>query len=471
MGAPIPAPDVIGGKYRLLYRVGEGAMGTVWAVEHVVTGEQLALKLITARQGESWQAMERFKREARASATIKSEHVVRIIDADVDEERGGTPYLVMDLLEGRDLEQYCGETPQLAADVVLWTSQVAKALDKAHPLGIVHRDLKPENLFLTYREDGTALVKILDFGIAKIGPTSGGTTQTGQVLGTPLYMAPEQARGDADVSPAADRHALGLIAYRLLLGRTYWTASSMTGIIGQILYEPLVVPSVRGLALGDAFDAWFMRACDPAPAKRFASSLEMVEELAAALGVPMAQSASSSSDAHVRRETPGGLPISRARGQIATLASSPGTSERGIASDGALNTSGSPTVASVDEKLDTLKKKQRALAAAAAVVAVGAGLTVFLLARQPGPKPAAQPMPSSHAAQAEPAAAPASTPTALPVASAAVPSPPASAAGSERHGATTAAPRAPGLKGRAKTAAPRPVGAVRPADDPLSDQK
>ena len=209
-------------------------MGTVWAVEHVVTGEQLALKLITARQGESWQALERFKREARASATIKSEHVVRVIDADVDVDGGGTPYLVMDLLDGRDLEQYCADTPQPPADVVLWLSQVARALDKAHQLGIVHRDLKPENLFLTYREDGTALVKILDFGIAKIGPASGGTTQSGQVLGTPLYMAPEQARGEANVSPAADRHALGLIVYRLLAGRTYWTATSMTGIIGQI---------------------------------------------------------------------------------------------------------------------------------------------------------------------------------------------------------------------------------------------
>ena len=165
---PSDLPALIGGKYRPLGVIGEGAMGIVYSVEHTQTGEQLALKVMTAHHGATRDAIERFKREARASAKIKSEHVVRIIDADVAPELDRAPYLVMDLLDGTDLEKASGEQALAASLVVDWLRQIARVLDKAHRLGITHRDLKPENLFLTHREDGSALIKILDFGIAKI---------------------------------------------------------------------------------------------------------------------------------------------------------------------------------------------------------------------------------------------------------------------------------------------------------------
>ncbi|HEY3594367.1 MAG TPA: serine/threonine-protein kinase, partial [Polyangiaceae bacterium] len=183
-------PELIGGKYRPRDILGAGATGVVYSVEHAFTGELLALKVMTSHLGGSAEAIERFKREARTASRIRSQHVVRIFDADVAPELDGAPYLVMDLLEGVDLEQISGDRPVEPATVVEWLRQVAPPLDKAHRIGIVHRDLKPENLFLTHREDGSVLIKILDFGIAKLGTESTGSTKAGQLLGTPLYMAP-----------------------------------------------------------------------------------------------------------------------------------------------------------------------------------------------------------------------------------------------------------------------------------------
>jgi len=295
-------PDLIGGKYRPLGIIGEGAMGIVYSVEHILTGEHLALKVMTSHHGASRDAIERFKREARASAKIKSEHVVRIIDADVAPELDRAPYLVMDLLEGTDLEKATADQPVAPTIVLEWLRQIARALDKAHRIGIVHRDLKPENLFLTYREDGRPLIKILDFGIAKIAAESTGTTQSGQILGTPLYMSPEQARGDpAHIGPSSDLYALGLIAYKLLLGTPYWNATSVAGIIGQVLYEAMSPPSSRGSPLGPEFDQWFLRACNRDAGLRFASPVEQVEMLARAIGLPTAAELSGD----VYRSNPG----------------------------------------------------------------------------------------------------------------------------------------------------------------------
>jgi len=277
-------PLVIGGRYRPVRLLGKGGMGTVYEVEHLRTGQRLALKVLTLQAASS---VERFQREARAACLIPSEHVVRVTDADVAPELGGAPYLVMELLAGADLEHVSGNAPVAPAEVVEWLRQVASALGKAHERGIVHRDLKPDNLFLTHREDGAPLVKVLDFGIAKMMADATALTRSDQFLGTPLYMAPEQASSNGPpIAPQADLYALGLTAFRLLTGRTYWNAGKLSQVLAQILAAPMPPPSRRGAHFGAQFDAWFLRACDRDPARRFSSAHEQVEALAAVFGLP-----------------------------------------------------------------------------------------------------------------------------------------------------------------------------------------
>jgi len=276
-------PPLIGGKYRPIRCIGKGGMGAVYEVEHAHTGERLALKVMLAKDAPSESAVERFKREARASAKIRSEHVVRVTDADAAPELDGALFLVMDLLEGRDLEQARRAGAAPPEEILEWLRQAARALDKAHATGIVHRDLKPENLFLTRREDGSALLKILDFGIAKDTRERTVTTSSGKILGTPMFMAPEQA-GSGPVTPAADRFALGLIAHLLLVGEHYWEGETLGQILDEILYRPMPAPSTRTSRLGPAFDAWFLKACNRDPASRFASASEQIAALGEALG-------------------------------------------------------------------------------------------------------------------------------------------------------------------------------------------
>src|SRR4029077_18009915 len=151
--------------------------------------------------------------------------------------------------------------------------------DKAHRLGIIHRDLKPENLFLATVEDRPPVVKILDFGIAKMAEEGAAATVSGQVLGTPRYMAPEQATRHPHVTPATDRYALGLIAYRLLVGESYYRGDVMS-ILAELIHGAPTAPSARNPSLGEPFDAWFMQACHREPERRFPSASKQVEALA-----------------------------------------------------------------------------------------------------------------------------------------------------------------------------------------------
>jgi len=262
-------------------------MGIVYEVEHEHTGERLALKLLIAQSHASGDTVDRFKREARASARIRSEHVVRVTDAGVASDVDEAPFIVMELLEGRNLEQETDGEPQPPHMVVMWLRQVAIALDKAHRLGIVHRDLKPENVFLTQREDGSALVKILDFGIVKMLAERGVTTQGGQLLGTPMYMAPEQInREGSGITGATDRYALGLIAHKLLSGRHYREGETLVQVVADVMRGRVSKPSSRGSTMGPGFDRWFKRACHPDPNARFPTAGDQIEELASALGLP-----------------------------------------------------------------------------------------------------------------------------------------------------------------------------------------
>jgi serine/threonine protein kinase len=277
-------PALIGRKYKPLRLIARGGMGAVYEVVHANTGDHLALKLMLARSLLSPEMVERFRREARIQSSVKSEHVVRVVDADVAPELDGAPFLVMELLSGQDFERICAARQPSPAEVVDWLGQVARALDRAHRERIVHRDLKPENLFLAEREDLPPIVKILDFGVAKMaGETDGGSTATGQILGTPRYMAPEQAAGAKQVSAAADRFALGLIAFRLLGGRHYFDGDNWAALLRDVAHGPASRPSEMGCDRGAAFDAWFARACALEPAERFPSCAEQLDALGKAL--------------------------------------------------------------------------------------------------------------------------------------------------------------------------------------------
>ena len=291
-GHDLKSGTIIAARYRVERVLGRGGMGAVYAVQHVNTGETLALKVLHPALASNAQAVERFRTEARAPVKIGTDHVVRIFDADVSPELGNVPFMVMELLAGRDLGTELkrrGAIP--AGEVVLYLRQVARALDKAHAMGIIHRDLKPANLFVTERADGSPLIKILDFGIAKLTDgVSAELTQDGTIFGTPWYMSPEQARGHASkVGPSADLWALGLIAFRLLTGQNYWTAEGMAALIGQICYDPMHPPSTVAPHLGPRFDAWFAKACNREPELRYPNANQLVLELAGSLGVSVPQ--------------------------------------------------------------------------------------------------------------------------------------------------------------------------------------
>jgi serine/threonine-protein kinase len=223
------APDLTGRvlaqKYEIVRLLGQGGMGAVYEARNHL-GRRFALKLLLdPRLAQDEQLVSRFFREAKASAGIESEHVVQVYDTGIDGETRW-PFIVMELLRGEDLEHTIVRVgalqPMVAARIV---SQAAAGLAKAHASGIVHRDIKPANIFLTEREAGDLVVKILDFGIAKAsvdGLSSGdqGLTKTGAMLGTPLYMSPEQAQGAKHVDPRTDVWSLCMCLYEALAGRT-----------------------------------------------------------------------------------------------------------------------------------------------------------------------------------------------------------------------------------------------------------
>lgn len=274
-------PPIIAERYRPLRLLGRGGGGVVYEVEHVHTGAKLALKALTGFENASAETVARFKREARMAAAIDSDHVVRITDAGTAPELSGAPFLVMELMQGRSLESEA-DAPLAPALALTLLGQVARALTRAHAQGIVHRDLKPDNLFITRRDDGSPWVKVLDFGIAR--RTGEGNTAQGVVLGTPTYMAPEQAQGHADrVDARTDTWALGLVAFRLLAGRPYFEPDSMMRLLHRVVFEPLPAPSAIGCRISDAFDAWFLRSCSRDLAQRYLSAEEQVRDLAALL--------------------------------------------------------------------------------------------------------------------------------------------------------------------------------------------
>ncbi|HKQ67975.1 MAG TPA: serine/threonine-protein kinase, partial [Polyangiaceae bacterium] len=246
--APKPG-DVLAGKYRVESVLGAGGMGVVVLVQHIELGQRMAIKMMTPGVIHEKEAALRFIQEARAAAGLQSEHVVRIFD--VGTLDSGAPYMVMELLRGEDLSQVLQNTGRLPIqDAVDYVLQACHAIAEAHARGIVHRDLKPSNLFLTRRSDGSPLVKVLDFGISKTtmgeeGQAPANLTRTSAVMGSPLYMSPEQVRNAKHVDGRADIWSLGVILHELLTGSPAFSADTLPGICAAIIADD--PPSLRSL--------------------------------------------------------------------------------------------------------------------------------------------------------------------------------------------------------------------------------
>jgi serine/threonine-protein kinase len=235
--------DVVAAKYRITSVIGEGGMGTVFAAHHELLDVTVAIKVLSGDLIRNRSVTDRFLREARAVARLKSDHVVRVMDVGTLE--AGQPYIVMELLEGEDLEHRIQREKKLpiaeSVDIIL---QALEAMSHAHAVGIVHRDLKPANLFLATTPDGREVVKVLDFGIAKLSPLvkhdggrSGALTGEHTMLGSPSYMSPEQVRDSSIIDHRADLWALGVILYEIVTGQEPFGGNSVGEIFGGILHS------------------------------------------------------------------------------------------------------------------------------------------------------------------------------------------------------------------------------------------
>src|SRR5258708_7011022 len=254
---------------RLVRPLGQGGMGSVWVAEHLSLRTNVVVKFMARELAGSQEALTRFSREAAAASQVKSPHVVQMFDHGVRED--GRPYIVMELLEGRDLEQQLVARGKLAPEeVVTIVVQLGRAIWKAHECGIVHRDIKPSNVFLLDAGGGELFVKLLDFGIAK-GSDAGiaaSTTRTGSFVGSPYYMSPEQVVGAKHIDFRSDLWSLGVVTYEALTGEKPFFAETVGALALKIHRDPLPVPTHVNGALPAAIDAWFARACAREPGAR-----------------------------------------------------------------------------------------------------------------------------------------------------------------------------------------------------------
>ncbi len=282
---------VFAGDFRIVRALSAGGMGAVYAAEQVSTGKPRALKVMLPALVSDPALRKRFEQEARIGSLIESEHVVEVVGAGID---GGTglPWLAMELLQGEDLDKLVSTRGALPIpDVLVLFEQLCHAVGAAHRVGVVHRDLKPENIFLAqaHRAGASYMVKVLDFGIAKI--VAEASTKQTAAMGSPIWMAPEQA-DQSPITPSTDVWALGLIAFFLLTGRPFWKSAcddsaTIPMVLKEVLFEPIVPASMRtaelGRSLPPGFDAWFARCVARDAHTRFPDATQAGAALAAVL--------------------------------------------------------------------------------------------------------------------------------------------------------------------------------------------
>ena len=268
---------VLGGKYRIVRLLAQGGMGAVYEGEHVEIGHKVAIKVMKPELAQRAEALARFRREAQIAGTLGHDNICAVLDLGTTPE--GSPYLVMPLLKGSSLAQAlteCGPLPEeRALDIA---AQLLAALSAAHQVGVVHRDLKPDNVFLTQIGERADFIKVLDFGISKVlgaQREASALTQTGTLVGTPYYMAPEQARGLKDQDARVDVYAVGVILFEMLTGHLPFTGDEIGGVIIKIATEGFTRPSQLRPDLSPAVEGLVLRAMERDRDRRFPDAANM----------------------------------------------------------------------------------------------------------------------------------------------------------------------------------------------------
>ncbi len=380
---PVAIGELVANKYRVERVLGRGGMGVVVAAMHEQLAQRVAIKMLLPEAEASPNALARFTREARAAATIRGEHVARMLD--VGELPGGAPYIVMEYLEGRDLAQTLADRgtlpPEEACAFVL---QACEAIAEAHAAGIIHRDLKPSNLFVTTGPDGSPLVKVLDFGISKAllsGSAEGQLTTTSSFVGSPIYSPPEQLVRAHDVDGRADIWSLGTILFEALAGRPPFVGDSVMHVASKIFNDaPTPLGQVRP-DLPPELCAVVMRCLRKLPDDRFPDVSALAQALA-----PFAPTHSVSAD-RVARIVAASLPSS----QLPALADTLHDSSK-------IAPSGETPHALVSAKTPPIAGSRRWVVVAIGSALAGATLVViFAMGRTPATTPRAMVPPAASA--------------------------------------------------------------------------
>lgn len=272
--------SLIAGKYRVTRQLGTGGMGAVFKAENVAIGRTVAVKLLHPHLADDETSLARFQREARAAASVAHRHIVEVLDMGI--ESPGNPYLVMEYVRGRGLEDTLKHEGRLdVTQSARIAGDILSALAAVHAQGIVHRDLKPENILLTSRDRRNDFVKVLDFGVAALVEEverihrSRDLTPSGRVMGSPHYTSPEQLRGVTTKDPRVDLWSVGILLYQMLAGVRPFAATKLDELCHQILEDDPPPLASHGISVGPELEAIVRRALEKNPERRFESALEM----------------------------------------------------------------------------------------------------------------------------------------------------------------------------------------------------